>query len=72
MRNKKMIMNRLVLLLLSILFMIVSWIVVDQFIISISLVNYLLIEIVIATSSFILDWEKKRLTKLSHISEEVK
>ena len=71
MRNKKYIHLKLRLIALSIFFMIASWFIVDHFIIKISFIDFLLIEIVAAASTFLFDWEKKRMTKLSEVTTEV-
>ena len=72
MRNKKYIQLKLRLIALSIFFMVFSWFVVDLLIIEIAFVDFLFIEIVIASSGFIYDWEKKRMTKLSEVNLETK
>ena len=70
MRNKKYIQLKLRLIALSIFFMVFSWFVVDRFIIEITFIEFLLIEIVAAATTFLYDREKKRMTKLSEVKIE--
>ena len=55
--------------LISIVFSLIAWVVVDYFIIRITFVKYFFIEVVIIISQFAYDWQLKR---LSHEKEIVK
>jgi hypothetical protein len=55
--------------MISIVFSLIAWAVVDYFIVHVNFMQYFLIEVVIIISQFAYDWQLKR---LSHEKEIVK
>jgi hypothetical protein len=55
--------------MISLVFSLIAWAVVDHFIVHVNFMQYLLIEVVIIISQFAYDWQLKR---LSHEKEIVK
>ncbi len=55
--------------MISVVLLLIAWVVVDYFIVSITFVQYFFIEVVIIISQLAYDWQLKR---LSHEKEIVK
>lgn len=60
MTKKKRVQFHLKMIAIGIFCTLVSWFLVDRFIVPISIGKYVLIELVIAMMGFLYDWEKKK------------
>ena len=61
--------HALIKFMISIVFSLIAWAVVDYFIVHVNFMQYFLIEVVIIISQFAYDWQLKR---LSHEKEIIK
>jgi len=70
MKNKKKIQASLIIIVLGVFFIIVSWFIIDNFILSMSLLHFLAIEAIRSIGTQILKWEKRRLFKWSEVRDK--
>jgi hypothetical protein len=68
MKNKKRIQAKLIMVGLSLFFLILCWYIIDQFIIQMSFLHFLVIEVIRSVFTKVLKWEEKRLKEWGGIS----
>jgi hypothetical protein len=69
MKNKKRIQAKLIMVGLSLFFLTLCWYIIDQFIIQMSFLHFLVIEVIRSVFTKVLKWEEKRLKKWGGIGE---
>jgi hypothetical protein len=69
MKNKKRIQAKLIMVGLSLFFLILCWYIIDQFIIQMSFLHFLVIEVIRSVFTKVLKWEEKRLKEWGGIGE---